>query len=533
MEKIYGRRDVDVKITKVNENYSKIDSDDSGLLIDLSDRFKFLIKNHRYNPRVKNKTWDGYIRLFNLKNQLIYEGLLYKIIEYLDEAGYSYEFYGFDKVDVYNQELIEHILKNLIKDNFSFSGSREYMRKGIENALKNNRSLCISATRSGKSLIMFVIALYYSIVFKKRVLIVVPSSSLVEQMYDDFCEYFNGNEEELKESMFKIYSGARNKKEGEKKIVITTWQSAKEKDKDWFNQFSTILGDEVHEWEAKSLKNIIENCINVKFRHGFTGSLSKNSNTDSMALIGMFGEKMVISKTHELQKSGVLPQMNIYCIHLKYHDREIKSEFTQYLEDVDGNSIRKLISWSEESKKLFEINERMNFIINLIMKVKGNSLVMYNLIEEQGKVLETKLKSIADKFGKKVFYIDGSVKVEDRKKMKAYAEKHNNVILITSYGTFKRGETIKNVHHVFFPIGFKADTTTIQSIGRGLSFHKDKKISNFYDFGDQIVSVNGYPNYTFKHFRERIGIYKKEKYKMKLLSYDVRKGKITKNDKKR
>ena len=62
---------------------------------------------------------------------------------------------------------------------------RDYQIQGVHDALKYNRRLLISPTASGKSLMIYGIVRYY-VEKKLSILIVVPTTSLVEQMYKDF-----------------------------------------------------------------------------------------------------------------------------------------------------------------------------------------------------------------------------------------------------------------------------------------------------------------------------------------------------------
>ena len=70
-----------------------------------------------------------------------------------------------------------------------------------------------------------------------KVLIIVPTTSLVEQMTKDFQDY-GWNVKHV----HKIYQG--RKKETNKKVVISTWQSIYNLPKKWFKQFGTVIGDE-------------------------------------------------------------------------------------------------------------------------------------------------------------------------------------------------------------------------------------------------------------------------------------------------
>ena len=522
MGEIQKRSSVDVKIYKKDETYLYIDAERS-VLRDLSDRYKFLIKNHQFHPKVKFGLWDGYIRLFKLNEQTVYLGLLRDIINCCKQNNLTYEIL-FNITTLYDEDKINEVLNNYVEPEYTFDNGREYQKEAFIHGVKNIRSIMTSATASGKSMILFLLSVYYYMI-GKNVIIIVPSSYLVEQMYNDFIEYFKGDKNEFASTIERIHSKVKSSESNKKgKIVITTWQSAKNKSEEWFDKFDVLLGDEVHEWEAKSLTDIIDNSKKIGIRHGFTGTLKDKdeSNTDSMALMGMFGSIKSISKTYQLQKDGVLPDSMIHCYNLVYKDKSIKSKFFKNKKMPDGSLKRVPLSWDKECKELFNIDIRTKFIINIILSEKGNSLVMFNFKEEQGKYLYNELKKLS--FNKEIFYIDGDVSVEERKKIIKYVEDNEDCILITSYGTFKRGVNVKNIMNLFFPVGFKSSTTTLQSIGRGLRSHKNKKSINVFDFGDNVTGSN----YTYQHFKKRIELYKRERHSIKINSYELINGKFIK-----
>lgn len=525
MGKVQKRSSVDLNIFKLNETYLYIDADRS-FLRDLNDRYKFLIKNHKFHPKVKNKIWDGYIRLFNLNSQTIYVGLLRNIIEYCDMFDLTYKI-NFKYNKYYNDEYIESVIDDMTDDDFRFDGARSYQKDAFVHGISHTRSIMTSATASGKSIILYLISMYYTVFYDKKVLIIVPSKSLVEQMYGDFIEYHKGEKEQFSNVIQRVHSQVSSvEKEKDFGIVVTTYQSAVKRDKEWFDNFDVLLGDEVHEWEAKSLVDIIDKCDGIEIRHGFTGTLKtdEESNTNSLALVGMFGPVKSISKTYELVEAGILPPSNIYCFNIKYKDKELKKKFKSKKKMPDGTYKSVPLEWAKELSTIFEIDIRTRFITNMALASKGNSLVMFNTKEEQGKKLYDMLKE--NSINKDIFYIDGDVHVDDRTSIIKHMETNDNCVLVASYGTFKRGINLKNLHNIFIPMGFKASTTVLQTLGRGLRGHTNKTHLNVFDFGDNITGSN----HSFNHFKKRIQLYKREKHKVKVISYDLANNKLIKSD---
>ena len=130
------------------------------------------------------------IRLFNIQKQEIYVGLLDKIIQFCEDHGYTYEFveskyYGlpFEVNEMISKEGVKDYITGICKYK-----PRDYQIEGVYDALRHNRKLLISPTASGKSLMIYSIVRYF-VETGKNTLIVVPTTSLVEQMYKDFADY--------------------------------------------------------------------------------------------------------------------------------------------------------------------------------------------------------------------------------------------------------------------------------------------------------------------------------------------------------
>ena len=176
-------------ISKKNEVYLKINAEPH-IYYELSDQFTFDIPNAKFSPAYKKKYWDGKIRLFNTQKGEIYVGLLDRIIQFCKDHSYTYEFidseyYGlpFEVNDFISSEGVKDYMNAISKFK-----PRDYQIEGVYDALKHNRKLLISPTASGKSLMIYSIVRYY-VGNKKNILIVVPTTSLVEQMYKDFEDY--------------------------------------------------------------------------------------------------------------------------------------------------------------------------------------------------------------------------------------------------------------------------------------------------------------------------------------------------------
>ncbi|SVA87209.1 uncharacterized protein METZ01_LOCUS140063, partial [marine metagenome] len=154
---------------------------------ELSEFFTFEVPNAKFMPSVRNRLWDGKIRLFSPGTGKIYFGLLPYVKEFLKGQGYKVIYDSdFSKRNL-DKSVTTKFVRSLQKKKFK---ARDYQIDAIHNILESNRGLIVSPTGSGKSFIIYALVRYYIQKFAdKKILIVVPTTSLVEQMYGDFADY--------------------------------------------------------------------------------------------------------------------------------------------------------------------------------------------------------------------------------------------------------------------------------------------------------------------------------------------------------
>ena len=137
------------------------------------------------------------------------------------------------------------------------------------------------------------------------------------------------------------------------------------------------------------------------------------------------------------------------------------------------------------------------------MRLDNNTLILIDYIEH-GEILLEYVSSYCE--GKKVFFICGDVEVDERRKIQQLMETETNVIVIAISKIFSTGINIKNLHYIIFANGGKAKIRIIQSIGRGLRLHKDKKQLIIFDIADNLI-------YGQRHVEQRKELYKTENIK--------------------
>jgi len=388
-------------------------------------------------------------------------------------------------------EVNEGISKEGVKDYMNAicrHQPRSYQIDGVYDALRHNRKLLISPTASGKSLMIYSIVRYY-VENKKSTLIVVPTTSLVEQMYKDFADYGW----DVGSFCHKIYAG--KERETDSQVIITTWQSIYKLPRKYFERFSVVVGDEAHQFKSKSLISIMTKLSDAKYRYGFTGTLD-GTQTHKWVLEGLFGPSYKIIKTNELMKKGHLAKLDINVLLLKHPPNKFET-------------------FEDEVKYIIGHNRRNNFIKNLALDLKGNTLILYARVEGHGLPLYELINNNNSIENRNVFFIHGGVDTEDREKVREITEQENNAIIVASYGTFSTGINIKNLHNVIFASPSKSRIRNLQSIGRVLRKGNKKTSATLYDIADDI-SYKSRRNYTLNHLIERIKVYNEENF-----NYDI------------
>ena len=471
-------------ISKSNEVFLKINTEPH-IEYELRDHFKFEVPNAKFMPQYRGRNWNGEIHLYDMRSKQIYVGLLDKIVQFCDNYGYSYKFednkfYGtpFEENDHISYEGVKDYMHSICSHT-----PRKYQVEGVYGALKHNRKLLISPTASGKSLMIYSLVRYY-VNRGEKILLVVPTTSLVEQMYKDFLDYGW----DADSYCHRIYSG--REKSNEAPVTITTWQSVYKLERSFFEDYGVIIGDEAHLFKSKSLINIMTKLHHAKYRFGFTGTLD-GTQTHKWVLEGLFGPSYKVTRTDELMRQGHLSQLDIQCLVLKHPPQKF---------DVYEDEIQYLIGHEQ----------RNNFI----------KMVLFQRVESHGAILYDKInKNKGD--NRKVFFIHGGVNAEERELVREITERESNAIIVASYGTFSTGINIKNLHNVIFASPSKSRVRNLQSIGRVLRKGKDKVKATLYDISDDCSTKNR-RNYTLNHFIERIKTYNEENFNYEIITIQLK-----------
>lgn len=485
-----------LKLTKLNEAYIRVECEKS-LAQELSEFFTFFVPNYQFTPAYKNRIWDGKIRLFNSRNNSIYYGLVPYINKFCEERNYQLEI---DSAITLTEEFSVKEAKDFIQTLKLPFEPRDYQINAFVHAIRNKRLLILSPTASGKSLIIYLILRYMQESDYKKGLLIVPTISLVHQMFKDFKDYGYDSEE----FCHMIHQG--QSKNANKFLYISTWQSIYKNEPEYFEQFDFVFGDECHQFKSKSLTTIMSQITDSKYRIGLTGTLD-GAHTHKLVLEGLFGPVYKSVTTKELIDNNHLAEFSIKCLVLKYPDEVCK--------------IAKSWKYNDEINYIISNNARNIFIKNLCLSLKGNSLVLFNYVDKHGRILFNLIEK--EKGKRKVFFVFGGTDVEIRESIRSITEKENDAIIVASYGTFSTGINIRNLHNVIFASPSKSRIRNLQSIGRGLRKGDNKTEAILYDISDDFRNGK-FVNFTLKHFVERVKIYDEEKFKYKFYNVDLKNG---------
>lgn len=476
---------------------------DPGLAAELSDYFSFYVPGYKFMPAYKNKVWDGKIKLFNRMTGELSAGLYTHLLKFAVQRSYEIDTeetrYGWPVPP--KQSLAD--MSDLLADEALPFQPREYQHDAIETALTRTRAILLSPTGSGKSFIIYLIAKYWLRYLSTgwqypkagRVLIIVPTTSLVEQMRQDFIDYGQNAK-----GIHTIYSG--KDKNVDSAIVISTWQSIYKLPKKWFEQFGMVLGDECHGFKSKSLSSIMNKATEAKYRYGFTGTLD-GTLTHKLVLEGLFGPVYQVTTTKALQDDETLAPLDIKVLLLNYP------------EEVRRNFGKK--TYQEEIDFIVGHSHRNRFLTNLALANEGNTLVLYSRVDAHGKPLYDLINNKA-KQGRKVFFVSGEVATSDREAIRKIVEKQDNAIIVASMGTFSTGINIRNLHNIIFASPSKSQIKVLQSIGRGL--RKSDRGTKLFDVADDLHWKKR-QNYTLLHSAERVKIYNREQFNYKIIQVEL------------
>ena len=490
-----------IQVQQLNDVHLRVFSEGS-VESELTDYFTYEYPGAKFTPQYRARLWDGKVRLYDPLRKTLYVGLYDYLLRFAETHQHEIELLSpiAEKDDIPSED-IETFTNSL---NLHGRGApidiRDYQLDAIHTALTNRRNVLVSPTGSGKSLIIYTVCRWL-LQKDHKILVVVPTTSLVEQMFSDFEDYSSANGWGVSDFCQKLYSGFP--KEFDKQIMFTTWQSIYKQPKSWFDQFSCVIGDEAHQFKAKSLTTIMEKMTDTPYKIGTTGSLD-DKKINRLVLEGIFGRVYKVTTTKKLQEQGKLSQLKIKAILLK-HEESVRKQCNK-------------MDYQEELDFIVTNYKRNKFLRNLAINTVGNTLVLFQFVEKHGSVLYEMIKEKAG--DRPVYFIHGGTDVDDRESIRKVLSDQDNAIVVASFGTTSTGINIPSIENIIFTSPTKSVIRVLQSIGRGLRLNNGKTHCNLFDITDDL-HWKSWKNHTLRHGAQRYKIYAEEGFTIKLIEVDL------------
>lgn len=482
---------MDLKIKKLDSSFIKIETDEESVLYDIYKSFSYSEPNFYRRP---GTFWDGVTRLFNKSKKTLPYGLLFDLLELCKKRKWEFELdkeFKEDIVDVSKEEISEWVKELDIRNEKNEKIEvYDYQLEAIYLSIKFRRLTLLAATNAGKSLILYCLVRYYLMHDDAKVILVVPTIALVNQMYNDFENYSTSNGWSVQSNVHKISAGIE--KRSNKQVYISTFHSICKQEAEYFEDVTDILVDEAHKASSKSIKDICDLSVNARTKIGMTGTL-KPEIIHPMLVKSRLGSIKRIVTVKELQDSGRATKTKIVRVLLKYNEEYKKRIFkADYKEEIDF---------------IISCKARNEIIKNFAKNTQNNTLLLFRLKDKH--LVELYNQLIEEDKSKKYFMYTGDTTPEEKELIKKYVEENNDACVLGTEGSISTGISIRNLHNFGFCHPLKSSIIVLQSIGRMLRLHKDKEYATIFDFCDDF-STKSWINTALKHSYDRTDYYKNE-----------------------
>jgi len=392
----------------------------------------------------------------------------------------------------YTPTLSQHLsTPSLRKDNvFALSITenqplRDYQLECVQQSLEMTSGLIILPTSAGKTMVMatLIMSIQSQLADNFKTLVLVPDTGLVTQTYQDFLDYGVPSERLTK------WTGT-NTLDDKASIIIANSQIllSEKQDTSILKQIQLLVIDEVHKIKQGNKISKLVSHIPAKLRYGLTGTLPEDL-MDRWFIMGQLGDIIYSKKSIEMREQKYITNVKVVVLKVTY--------FNPPRFEIDYNN--PTAAYEQENTYLHSNQYRNDIIKNIVSQLNKNTLILVDRIVH-GEILLEVLKQLTDK---EVYFISGVVELVEREKIRALMETKDNIICVAISKIFSTGVNIKNLHYIFFASIGKAKIKIIQSIGRSLRLHANKKQATIFDIGDNL-------KYGNKHLQERLSLYAEE-----------------------
>jgi len=496
-----------ITIEKRDEATLFVSSDDYGIEQELNEFFTFDVPGARFMPAFKNKIWDGKARMYDIRRKTLPVGLADYVRLFADKNEYPVIDKTFDERDNLTTEEVQKFVDSL---NLHTGGRkialRDYQVEAIRHAINHNGGLLLSPTSSGKSAIIYCYVRWH-LRYNRRIILMVPTTSLVEQMFSDFDDYSSEDEWDVNEHVHKLYGG--QEKSFDLPVLITTWQSIhsitkKDAKSKLLDAWDVYIGDEAHLFASKSILEIATKLRRAKYRLGTTGTL-QDAKVSKLTLEGSFGPVHVVTTTRELMDRGQVTNLKITTLVLEY--------------PIEERKLVKKVEYRQELDFIIGHKRRLAFTAKLAKACKGNTLVLFEFVEKHGKPLHKLIREVCGE-DRPLFYISGEVSVDERERIRQVLNTHNDAIVVASFKTLSTGVNIPSIENIIFASPGKSKIRNLQSIGRGLRLKDGKEMCRLFDIADDL-STNSKGNFSLNHMKARLEQYREEQLEFSIKHYKI------------
>ena len=488
--------------------------------------FKRKAVNFFFDPRYRNGAWDGFDSFMN--DGYVAIGLWKELRNFLRDNNYPLRIDGLE--ELFNLGLRKEEFDEFV--NSALAGTditelRWFQVPCAFNILKYRYCMAELATASGKTLISYLVAVYLKKIGEvdsaNKFLMIVPRSDLVGQTANKFeTTYCNGTVP-LKVARvggkFNPHTKKARSAIRDADVIIATYQSLANFEDGFFDAIRHVNVDEAHTTTNATIMAIIRKCAKLSHRFGLSGTIEINTDSaDYCRLQEYLGPNVMIVTAKDLIDSEYSPDIRIKTIKLEYdeiNDKVIR-DYAHLLEN--GREMYK--DATEFAKQMYNLERqiiighpaRMEFTVSFIKNLKMNTLILFN--DVKGKYGRTVYDKLMER-DVRTYYIDGTVKGNDREDHTKAIEEYDDVKLMASFGTFSTGIDIKNVYNIIFAESYKSPILIRQSIGRGMRDMAGKHSVNIIDI------VDTFGKYSNKHYLERKTIYRHQQFPIDETKYDL------------
>lgn len=460
-------------LDEINMHVAGLSPDQTEYIIE---RTKLTVPGSHMISSFKLGIWDGKESFFE-PDGLCFSFMMDEILEALDEIDVD-----FNSIKIEDQRLAPDLPQDFVDETWLHTEMdfdlRDYQVKGINTAISDLKGIINASTSSGKSLISTGISKACDPFIKTLVL--VPSKYLVDQMSKDYTKAglnFVCLSDYKPKDRTKAIEGANH--------VITTYKMLLNERHQFEDQPWALLIDEAHnafgEETASVFRTELRQC---PIRIGFTGTVPKDKYKAKKIMCHIGGDRLVKVSPKEIIDRGLASKVNVHVVTTSHKDMESLS------------ADREAWEWATEEDYLLNHAERIREIAEYIKSLpKKNTMILCHA--QAGTNLSQ--------------YFDGRMIRDDTpnktrtKWLDEFGESDGDYYLPCSFQTTGTGVSVDQVQRVVLLDVGKNETAILQSIGRGMRL--DGKENEC-----EIIDIHAKTKYSTRHSKERMKIYKREKF---------------------